>query len=480
MTVLTSFLTWFADLRTGINCLGLDYDVSITGRGVISGETVPRASGAFGQCLFHIQMSGDHRVSIAGIAVVDAPMMQMCLGGGQEARPHEVRGVKLIAPESKNSDGIHAGPAQIVDDCFIVAHDDALDVGQGAYSSLITNTTVWNTWGSAILISWNARYDTGNAIVDGLDVIRWEGDVYNTNESVILIRHGCTGNLSNFTFSNIRVERTGINSRLLGWSIGPTSWSCDAPGCACGANASDANLGSISGITLRDVTMDGPSIGLYGGHNFLEGFSVDRQISDVRFEGLRINGTWITSAAAMGLEIGPFVSNVTFAAGAAPLLIHHQASIQTESGSTARGGSTVSPIRGRVGAAKWDDDEAARLEGSPSLPRLVFAIAEGFPHSSLVLSTREQTVNSNFTVLGAQLENVYSALLPLTASYTVDVQMPLNSLYNLTAERATTTPLKRFHPGLIHTMDFFKMKGNTIGVLLEAYSGGYQCIPKCQ
>jgi hypothetical protein len=40
------------------------------------------------------------------------------------------------------------------------------------------------------------------------------------------------GNLSNFTFSRVRVERTGLNSRLIGWSIAPTSWSCDVAGCA--------------------------------------------------------------------------------------------------------------------------------------------------------------------------------------------------------------------------------------------------------
>ena len=51
---------------------------------------------------------------------------------------------------------------------------------------------------------------------------------------------------------------------------------------------------------------------LHGGRNFIKGFSAERQISDVRFEGLRINGSLITSAAAMGLEIGPFVSNVAF------------------------------------------------------------------------------------------------------------------------------------------------------------------------
>ena len=84
-----------------------------------------------------------------------------------------------------------------------------------------------------------------------------------------------------WSLSNIHVERTGRNSRLVGWSIGPTSWSCDVPGCACGANASDANLGSVSGITLRDVTMDGPSTGLHGGPNFIRGFSENRQIASL-------------------------------------------------------------------------------------------------------------------------------------------------------------------------------------------------------
>lgn len=310
-TITTLYLAPGAYLRSGIMCTGYGGDVQIIGRGVISGELIPRESGEWGQCLVHL--GGQGRITVSGVVVVDAPMMQMCLGGGSVERPHEVRGVKLIAPESLNSDGIHAGPAQIIDDCFIVAHDDALDVGQGSKSSVITNTTVWNTWGSAILISWNAEHDTGNAVVDGIDVIRWQGDVYSNNdEAVILLKHGCMGNLSNFSFSNIRVERTGINSRLVGWSIGPTGFSCGIPGCACKGNATDATVGSVSSLLLRDVTVDGPSVGLNGGRNFIAGFSANRQISDVRFERLKINGTLITSAAAMALELGPFVENVTF------------------------------------------------------------------------------------------------------------------------------------------------------------------------
>jgi hypothetical protein len=83
-------------------------------------------------------------------------------------------------------------------------------------------------------------------------------------------------------------------------------------GCACAGDATNSNLGSVRGITMRDITMDEPSVGLFGGRNFIRGFSEYRQISNVRIERLKINGTYMLSAEAMGLEVGPFASNVTF------------------------------------------------------------------------------------------------------------------------------------------------------------------------
>ena len=47
--------------------------------------------------------------------------------------------------------------------------------------------------------------------------------------------------------------------------------------------------------------------------------SVNRQIADVRFERVRINGTVVASAKDMALEIGPFVSNVTFSSSSIPI-----------------------------------------------------------------------------------------------------------------------------------------------------------------
>ena len=47
---------------------------------MVSGELVPRSAGAWGQCLVHF--GGQARVTVSGVAVVAAPMMQVCIGGG--------------------------------------------------------------------------------------------------------------------------------------------------------------------------------------------------------------------------------------------------------------------------------------------------------------------------------------------------------------------------------------------------------------
>ena len=100
----------------------------------------------------------------------------------------------------------------------------------------------------------------------------------------------------------------------------------------------------------------------------------------------------------------------------------------------------------------------------------MFEVGEGF-RNSLVVSTRSQTAAGNFSVLDDQLDNIYEALLPLSTRYRVDVLLYPCHLYNLTAQGAETPPLHRFHPGLLHFMDFFETRG-AISVFLEAYSSG--------
>ena len=149
----------------GLMCKQVAHDIRVTGRGVLSGARVPRGNGTFGQQLVALDVSVMRRILIVGITVIDAPMFQVILGGGSVERPHEVSYVKLVSPAVQNTDGIHAGYAFSISSSMIVAGDDAIDVGQASYHSLVTNMTVWNRWGSALLVSWNARYNTGNALV---------------------------------------------------------------------------------------------------------------------------------------------------------------------------------------------------------------------------------------------------------------------------------------------------------------------------
>lgn len=99
-------------------------------------------------------------------------------------------------------------------------------------------------------------------------------------------------------------------------------------------------------------------------------------------------------------------------------------------------------------------------------PRLVFEISEGFANS-LVQST--SSFGGNFTVLDAQLANVYDALLPLTARYAVDVLIYPCHLYNASGYVGSARP-STVHPSLHRMLQFFNQ--TQIGVFLEIYSSG--------
>lgn len=65
--------------------------LSVLGWAVVSGELVPRSAGAWGQCLVHF--GGQARVTVSGVAVVAAPMMQVCIGGGQVRYVNDLMGM---------------------------------------------------------------------------------------------------------------------------------------------------------------------------------------------------------------------------------------------------------------------------------------------------------------------------------------------------------------------------------------------------
>jgi len=303
-------------------CVSLPGDYSLLGRGILvappahnnSTPVIPTNAGP--SCL--VQFQGG-QVRVRGITVVSGlgpPMFQLCIGGGAVDRPHVLDGVKLLSTR-ENSDGVHAGPAYQLLNSFILAHDDAIDISQGSYHAEVRNNVVWSTWGSVLLLSWTGRFNTGHALVDGLDVIHWDtdcwrrspsgacGDTFANEESIILFQHDCPGNLSDILIRDVRVESTGRNSRLATWRIGPNSWGC---------GVGDAHVGSLRDVRLEQVYLPGPSIGLHGGRNFIRGYDANRTISNVSFHCVRAGSTWVTSAVQLDLDIGPFSSNITFAA----------------------------------------------------------------------------------------------------------------------------------------------------------------------
>lgn len=74
-----------------------------------------------------------------------------------------------------------------------------------------------------------------------------------------------------------------------------------------GCGKAEDDVGTLSNVLFRNVHVVGPSTG-----NFIRGFSAGRQISNVRFDDVWVNGSQVHSAAELNLTVGPFAQNISF------------------------------------------------------------------------------------------------------------------------------------------------------------------------
>lgn len=102
-------------------------------------------------------------------------------------------------------------------------------------------------------------------------------------------------------------------------------------------------------------------------------------------------------------------------------------------------------------------------------PWLLFELEEGF-HEELIYRNR-----SNSAALNTALQNINTALAPLSAQYQVGVLIYPVSLYDRNAYgKANPQPIDCFHPALLQTLAFFESRADATGVrvFLEAISSG--------
>jgi hypothetical protein len=261
-------------------------NLRIWGRGVLSGEQF----GAKTVHLLHVRGWNTHNTRVEGITLANSPHFNLVLDG----RRHVVRNVKMISWWF-STDGVGCGPDGLVEDCFFKVNDDAVKLYHSGMR--VRRCVIWQCEnGAPFQISWNMPSDNSGFHVSDCIVLRCEHRWKNDNNAIFDAIHGGTGHMRDYLFENIHIENAPW--RLVNLLMKKTEFS-----------ARQRGFGSISDVTFRNITVDGPQ----RLPNTIAGASAQHRISNVTFENVRVNGRLIRSAADGDFDIGPeTTSNVRF------------------------------------------------------------------------------------------------------------------------------------------------------------------------
>lgn len=270
-------------------------EVKILGRGIFSGE-----NNAHSDLNHMIGIYQADRFIMDGPILLDTNSFHIQVTGSRSTpeKRNILNNVKEIA-WVPNSDGFHMNGHIEVSNMFIFNYDDALDISQYTQSAIVRDCVVWNNnYGSALLLGWVSKVDTGNAVVDNIDVIHF--DEYRTdaaNNAVIMANHGEMGHIDNVFINDVHVENFGGGvQKFISLRLNKSAWS-----------GATSPYGNISNIYLSNIRIDPPSM-----DNVLFGKDKDHMIKNVVFENLKIAGSPVANMDEAGLTVNEFVSGVRF------------------------------------------------------------------------------------------------------------------------------------------------------------------------
>ena len=264
-------------------------DVTIRGRGVLSGEEYPHGSN-YSHNLINIQGKQTTRVLIEGITLTNSPLYLILIEG-----PHNtVRNVKMMGWYF-GTDGAYVENEGLIEDCFVKVNDDAFKLYES--NTVVRDCVIWQLEnGAPFQISWNMPTDNSGFHVKNVDIIRMEHRTEQINLAAFDAVHGGRGHMSDYLFEDIRIENA--NWRLFYLTLAKHEF---AP--------RDGEMGQISHLTFRNIT----ATGSLPRPNVIKGWDSQHKVFNVTFENLKINGKFIRNAEEGNFEIDPRTTgNIVF------------------------------------------------------------------------------------------------------------------------------------------------------------------------
>lgn len=241
-------------------------NVTIRGRGILSGIDIPRKSGVAGIPWNLIQFDGPGEQTVEGITCIQPPHFVLLSRG-----KFTVRNTKLFGWYHQ-TDGWGGGDQSLIEDSFLKVNDDVVKFyGE---KQIARRLVIWQQVnGAPFQLGWGGNSQTAtNCLAEDITIIRTENTHRNpqkaSNTSLLnLQKQGSQSNINGVIIRRVNVEDDALH--LLG--------------------IKDAS-GTISGLRLEDIHIKGklgsPGYLLTAGHG---------SVADVSFENIRIGGDKIGS-----------------------------------------------------------------------------------------------------------------------------------------------------------------------------------------
>jgi hypothetical protein len=251
-------------------------NAAIEGRGILSGEDLPKAQciGTKAGCPDMVSTKGNvQNLLVEGITFIQSPFYNVSINGGSGNR---IDNVKVIAWLG-NSDGIQAsyGPqdtGSVIENSFVKNGDDSIKLTGS--NLLVRHCVVWKLNNAAAFeMGAGIKGDLVNITVRDSDVIRGEYNWPNTSDAVFAANQGGSGNLSHYRFEDIRVENESW--QLFRIQILPSNFQPD-----------NYQLGSISDLKFNNLQVTDPQ----RFPPIFRGYNLAHQVSNVDFDRVVIAG----------------------------------------------------------------------------------------------------------------------------------------------------------------------------------------------
>lgn len=278
-------------------------NVTIRGRGIISGDIYPRTKASEFTIPFEIRNSKN--IKLEGITFLDSAgwtINAYFLDG------FEINNIKIVTARA-NGDGISLQSCKnvLVKHSFVRSWDDALVVknyDRGVTENIrFENITIWNDLAQSMEIGYEAYGDyIKNVVFNNITVL------HNFHKPAMSIHNADDANVSDIIFNNITIEDAQMNGDnqkenyddfLIELNIlYNLEWT-----------KSGQKRGTIDNVTFNNIVVKGGKADL---NTKINGFDATHRVTNVKFNNIRYLDKDVKSASDLNATANEFTSGISY------------------------------------------------------------------------------------------------------------------------------------------------------------------------